>query len=253
MTASRPDQWMPFYWGDYLRDTMHLRADGHGAYILLIAAYWTGGEPLLDDDEHLMAIARLEPKAWQKLKLTLSNFFTVADGVWRHKRIDAELARTKAISEARSRAGKRGGEASAKTRATMQANSEQLVKQTDQQNPTPLQLQPQEEESDATASPKKKDDTNGSKRGTRLPDGWEPSQDGERFCLSLGVDYRRTLDEFADHWKAKPGQGGVKLDWEATWRNWCRRAGGFELSRIGSGRKPAGIVATANSLMDGKK
>ena len=28
---------------------------------------------------------------------------------------------------------------------------------------------------------------------------------------------------FADHWRAKPGKDGAKLDWRATWRNWCRR------------------------------
>ena len=27
-----------------------------------------------------------------------------------------------------------------------------------------------------------------------------------------------------DYWTAAPGQRGVKLDWNATWRNWMRRA-----------------------------
>lgn len=30
--------------------------------------------------------------------------------------------------------------------------------------------------------------------------------------------------KFRDYWVAQPGQKGVKLDWPATWRNWCRRA-----------------------------
>ena len=30
-------------------------------------------------------------------------------------------------------------------------------------------------------------------------------------------------DSFRDHWIAKPGKDGTKLDWEATWRNWVRR------------------------------
>jgi len=29
-------------------------------------------------------------------------------------------------------------------------------------------------------------------------------------------------DQFKDYWIAQPGQKGVKLDWEATWRNWVR-------------------------------
>ena len=27
-----------------------------------------------------------------------------------------------------------------------------------------------------------------------------------------------------DYWCAKPGADGTKLDWEATWRNWLRKA-----------------------------
>lgn len=34
-------------------------------------------------------------------------------------------------------------------------------------------------------------------------------------------------DTFCDHWKATPGQKGVKADWEATWHNWCRRESSF--------------------------
>jgi hypothetical protein len=29
-------------------------------------------------------------------------------------------------------------------------------------------------------------------------------------------------DRFADHWHSKAGREAVKLDWLATWRNWCR-------------------------------
>jgi hypothetical protein len=31
---------------------------------------------------------------------------------------------------------------------------------------------------------------------------------------------------FVDYWIAQPGQRGVKVDWEATWRNWMRRKQG---------------------------
>jgi len=109
MMSARPDSWMPLYWGDYLRDTMHLRTEGHGAYLLLIGAYWTSGMPLPDDDEHLAAVSRLDMKAWKRLRPTLERFFDVSDGAWRHKRIDAELDKANAISEARRAAGRMGG------------------------------------------------------------------------------------------------------------------------------------------------
>jgi hypothetical protein len=33
----------------------------------------------------------------------------------------------------------------------------------------------------------------------------------------------RIFEIFRDHWAAQPGQKARKVDWEATWRNWCRR------------------------------
>ena len=35
---------------------------------------------------------------------------------------------------------------------------------------------------------------------------------------------RREADSFRDYWTAKSGKDAAKLDWEATWRNWCRRS-----------------------------
>ena len=29
-------------------------------------------------------------------------------------------------------------------------------------------------------------------------------------------------ERFRDHWRAQSGAKGVKADWLATWRNWCR-------------------------------
>lgn len=67
------------------------------------------------------------------------------------------------------------------------------------------------------------------KRGTRLPSDWNPSpQDLNEACRKLGgaEPASQELDKFRDHWKAAPGQRGVKLDWDATWRNWIRNAKG---------------------------
>lgn len=55
------------------------------------------------------------------------------------------------------------------------------------------------------------------KRATRLPDDWHPRAED-------GLD-NLELAKFRDYWKAVPGQKGVKLDWDATWRNWLRTAG----------------------------
>lgn len=60
------------------------------------------------------------------------------------------------------------------------------------------------------------------RRGTRLPVDWSPSPEARQFAIGLGLDPVAVGDAFRDFWIAKPGAGGVKLDWLATWRTWCR-------------------------------
>lgn len=63
--------------------------------------------------------------------------------------------------------------------------------------------------------------------GTRLDPLWTLPIDWlewariERPDLSVGEVERIAL-VFRDHWHAKPGAGGRKADWLATWRNWVR-------------------------------
>ena len=59
-------------------------------------------------------------------------------------------------------------------------------------------------------------------RGSRLPTTFEPDF---QFAVDAGI--QNTLEEankFRDYWNSQPGQKGVKLDWQATWRNWCRNS-----------------------------
>jgi uncharacterized protein YdaU (DUF1376 family) len=86
----KPDTWMPIYVGDYLRDTIGLTFAEHGAYLLTIFAYWTNGGPLTEKQAR---------RASGRFAVTVAKFFTVSGGVWKHKRIDAELAKAKAFSE----------------------------------------------------------------------------------------------------------------------------------------------------------
>jgi uncharacterized protein YdaU (DUF1376 family) len=106
--GKRPDTWMPFYIGDYLRDTSRLTTEGHGAYMLMIFDYWAAGKPLPDDDSQLAAVTRLSIQKWRVLKPTLAHFFLIGDGIWRHKRIDEELARATDRIDKRSAAGSAG-------------------------------------------------------------------------------------------------------------------------------------------------
>jgi uncharacterized protein YdaU (DUF1376 family) len=97
--------WMPFYVGDYLRDTMHLSTVEHGAYCLLLFYYWNTGA-LPDDDRHLARIARMTLRQWRQHRPTLQTFFY--DG-WKHKRVESELSRAEIVRLKRISSGQKGG------------------------------------------------------------------------------------------------------------------------------------------------
>jgi hypothetical protein len=84
---------MPLYVGDYLADTTMLTRDQHGAYLLLIMAYWRNRGPLPDRDDALAMASRSTPQEWKKLRPILQTYFVVKDGVWFHKRISEELVK----------------------------------------------------------------------------------------------------------------------------------------------------------------
>lgn len=114
---SRP--WMPLYVADYLSDTRDLTTLHHGAYMLLIMEYWQrGGLPT--DEASLARLAGLDAKDWKKVRPRLASLF--GDG-WRHKRIDAELAKATEKYERRANAGKIGGNAKANNVAKSRQSS----------------------------------------------------------------------------------------------------------------------------------
>lgn len=65
-------------------------------------------------------------------------------------------------------------------------------------------------------------------RASRLPKDWVLPPDWrawalENLCPDEAV-VTAEADHFRDYWIAAGGQNARKLDWAATWRNWCRKA-----------------------------
>lgn len=108
--SKQASAWFPFYVGDYLGDTQRLTTEQHGAYLLLIMDYWRNGAPP-DDDDVLRQITKLDAKVWKKHRPSLARMFQVADGEWKHKRIEAELAAAEANAERRSSKARAAAEA----------------------------------------------------------------------------------------------------------------------------------------------
>ena len=98
---------MPFYWGDYWRDTAHLTDAEHVSYLKLISHYWQhNGLPT--EDIRLARISGRTLDEWLEMRLVLSDFF---QSEWRHNRIDRDLARQMGLKDSNSERAKRAANA----------------------------------------------------------------------------------------------------------------------------------------------
>lgn len=63
------------------------------------------------------------------------------------------------------------------------------------------------------------------KRGSRIPEDFAVTDDMIAWArMETPHVGAKETEAFIDYWRAAPGAKGVKSDWEATWRNWMRRA-----------------------------
>jgi len=94
-------------------------------------------------------------------------------------------------------------------------------------------------------------------RGTPLAPNWTLPEPWAEWALQAqptwtAAHVRFVAEKFRDHWTAMPGQRGVKADWLATWRNWCRNekpAGQNRLVTQGAWRSKANGAAAGNNAV----
>lgn len=150
----------------------------------------------------------------------------------------AEHQQTRAEREALSEKRARAGRASGKARASV----EQVLSKSEQTRTE------KEIEKEITSS---NELVVAAKRGTRLPADWMPSRDLIAWATTQRHDLNvpQQVDAFRDYWTAQPGQKGVKLDWDATWRNWIRNARqGSRSQQVTPAQRMAQTLALASSL-----
>ncbi len=270
---------MPFFVGDYLADTTHLNRSEHGAYLLLLMAMWRAGGKLPADHARLARLALCTPDEWAEIKGVILEFFTKANGVWTHKKLDKVSAKYAKTVNQRSDAGK----ASAEARALKKLNenkdnvSTRISTKTEQDHNNQNQNQNQKEVKDSSveeslavfsefdfgelppakpklqppalvaveAKPAKSD------RGSRLPESWRPNADETNYAMGLGLSIERVdriAVDFREYWVSKPGAAARKTNWTLTWQGWIRR----EIDRNGTGQtngagRPASAAGVARA------
>lgn len=156
---------------------------------------------------------------------------------------DLKREAIEAIREALSDAGPSYVEAfeevlSGKGKATSKADEKPSAKPSAKTMPNQEQEQEQEQErvaacADATTQqPNPKPKTS---RGSRLARDWVlPSEWGEWAERERpDLDPQVVAERFRDHWVAKAGRDGCKLDWFATWRNWVRNERSLRPAPVG--------------------
>jgi uncharacterized protein YdaU (DUF1376 family) len=204
--------------GDYASHTRHLTNLEDLAYRRLLDAYYLQERPL---NAGVTAVARqINMRDHEaEVKAVLEEFFELTEDGWANRRADQEIAKYQEFIAAGKRgAAKRWGKGELKVSlsgANGEGNSPPNATPMVNNNHKPITIveakQPQS-------------------RGTRLPADWKPSDDQMAFCKAERPDLHpvATGDRFRDYWIAQPGTKGVKLDWDATWRNWVRaeKAGG---------------------------
>jgi uncharacterized protein YdaU (DUF1376 family) len=92
---------MPLYTDAFIADTVHLSATETGAYLMLLMCCWR--EPqcrLADCDADLARFARLDVRAWRRIKPRVMAFWTLEAGYWTQKRCasERELLRKRAAA-----------------------------------------------------------------------------------------------------------------------------------------------------------
>ena len=187
--------------GDYASHTRHLEPMEDLIYRRLLDLYYLHERPLNDDASVVAKQIGLRDMA-ASVRDVLNEFFERADDGYRSARADKEIAHYHSKIEQASRAGKASAERRINARSTD-------VQPTNNQEPITINHKPKKEQ----------------QRGTRLPAQVENIQEWVNFCQTERPDliFDKVYSQFRDYWIAQPGQKGVKLDWDATWRNWVRR------------------------------
>lgn len=106
-----PLPWFAFNIGDYVKDTMRLTTEAHGAYLLLMLDYYGTGAPCPDDDYVLAAVTKLPEERWKQVRRALQPLFDVREGHWYHSRIEREMREACAKHAASIAAAKAGAAA----------------------------------------------------------------------------------------------------------------------------------------------
>ena len=214
---------------DYRKDTGHLCTIEHGIYRQLIDWYYLDEKPIPLETQVVMRRLSLGSEHESYLKNVLADFFVETAKGYTQSRIDMELNDYQDQAVKNKTNGKLGGRPK-KTQSVILGN------------PNESEINPNHKPVTINHKPITKDKGTAT-RGSRLPADWKPNDDLVAWSKAerSDLDLRKVFAEFKDYWLSVAGSKGVKLDWDATWRNWVRKQ---TVAKQGYAQQSADVVRT---------
>jgi uncharacterized protein YdaU (DUF1376 family) len=239
----------PHHIGDYSKDTAHLTMLEDAAYRRMLDVVYASEKPLPRDQQKIYRLVRARSHV-EKLAVdvVLGEFWNEGDDGWHNKRADEEIAKALELGEDSKLKKDNELERQRRHRERRKALFEQLrthgivpkwdtpmddlerllsracnapVTRDEPSPETDLRRLTNSQEPIAKNQEKKRAEAT---RGSRLPSGWFPGDVLKAWAEKErpDLDLNRVVAKFRDHWISKPGNAGLKLDWDATFRNWVR-------------------------------
>ena len=188
---------------DWHLATSHLSLEEEAVYFKLINYYYDSEQCIPKETDSVIRRLRLG-SVRDLVGIVLQEFFVLQDDGWHHLRCDDEITKYHHKAEVNQRIGKLGGRP--KKTQTVSVGIPEITLTT---NHKPLTS------SGATTEKIKKRKTAMTLNKDTMPENYEEFIKLERPDL----DPLQTYYKFCDYWL---GNGEVKADWLATWRNWVR-------------------------------
>lgn len=196
--------------------TADLSLEQEAAYLRIVNAIHKHDAPVPDNDRILAGLFRTSTRKARALVSALveAGKLTIEDGKIWNERARSDMVQRGFVTISRAESGAKGG----RTRALNAAN--QLKEKDKAQAIASSRIEENRIEKEETKVSSKK-------RASRLPADWRLPKAWGEWAVAEGMDdvcVRREADKFADYWHSASGKTATKIDWEAVWRNWIRKA-----------------------------
>ncbi|KRA00260.1 hypothetical protein ASD64_01415 [Mesorhizobium sp. Root157] len=207
--SERRIPYFDFYPTDFMHGVRGLSAQEVGVYTMVLCRIYEENGPVEYNSMILATYCGMREATFVKTleKLVCLDKFQVDNGMISNRRAMAEISSRANKLKLNSKAGK----ASAQKRQQKQSGE-------------PTDVQRTFNHTDTDTDKKQEPTGSSKKRGTRLPGDFSPDMVAAVEAGLSEAEAQREALKFRDYWISQPGQKGVKLDWPATWRNWCRHA-----------------------------